>query len=144
MIPFRVLRLNHVAIAMRDAREMIEFYRYTLNLPVSERRAQPEHGVYTTFVEFPGKGSTSIELLEPLLPSSPICQFVEKREGRPGLHHFCFEVDDLAAAIDYWQRERKLQPLGKGPQLGAHGNPVVFLHPKDCQGFLTELEEVKK
>lgn len=99
-------------------------------------KAQPEHGVYTTFVQLP---NTKIELLEELGPTSPIKNFLEKNP-RGGVHHICYEVPSIAEAV----RELKgkgLVPLSE-PKIGAHGNLVVFLHPKDCNGVLTELEEV--
>lgn len=135
---FRVLRLNHIAIATKDSSSLADFYRKVLKLNVSSKVAQPEHGVYTTFVEFPEK-STNIELLEPLGDKSPIAKFIEKSDE--GVHHFCFEVDNLKTALEHVTKNCMICPLGREPKIGAHGNPVIFLHPKDCQGFLTELEE---
>ena len=133
---FKVLCLNHIAIATKNASPLINFYRNVLKLKVSEKLAQPEHGVYTTFVEFP---ETNIELLEPLGSESPIAKFVERSDG--AVHHFCFQVDNLKAALEHVTKTCSIRPLGREPKIGAHGNPVIFLHPKDCQGFLTELEE---
>lgn len=134
---FRILRLNHIAIATKNAGGLVNFYKSVLKLKVSDRVAQPEHGVYTTFVEFPER-STNIELLEPLGDKSPIEKFIERSDG--GVHHFCFEVDNLDAALKHITTTCMITPLGKEPKIGAHGKPVIFLHPKDCQGMLTELE----
>lgn len=137
---FKILRLNHIAIATKKASPLVDFYKKVLKLKVSGRVAQPEHGVYTTFVEFPEE-STNIELLEPLGEKSPIGKFVERTDG--AVHHFCFQVDDLKAAMEHVTKNCNIRPLGREPKIGAHGVPVIFLHPKDCQGFLTELEESK-
>lgn len=133
-------RLNHVALAVPDLEAAAALYRQTLGARLSEPQALPEHGVKIVFVDLP---NTRIELLEPLGENSPIAAFLERRpEG--GMHHLCYEVDDLAAAI----RRLKLEGariLGDGQaMIGAHGNPVVFLHPTDFAGTLIELEEVRK
>jgi methylmalonyl-CoA/ethylmalonyl-CoA epimerase len=121
-----------------DFQKIVGFYKNILNLHVSDRVEQPEHGVWTTFIEFPNKSSTSIELIEPLGDSSPIAKFVEKNDGK--IHHFCFEVDNLDEAIKHIKGSG-ISPISRNPKIGAHGNPVIFLHPKDCLGYLTELEE---
>ena len=130
-------RLNHVAIAVKDLHAAAAVYRTILGASVSEPVAQPEHGVSTIFVVLP---NTKIELLEPLGPHSPIAKFLE-RNADGGIHHICYEVEDILAARD------KLiaggaRVLGSGePKTGAHGKPVLFLHPKDFCGTLVELEQ---
>jgi methylmalonyl-CoA/ethylmalonyl-CoA epimerase len=133
-------RLNHVALAVPDLEATAAVYRQILGARLSEPQALPEHGVTVIFVDLP---NTRIELLEPLGESSPVAAFLQRRpEG--GMHHLCYEVDDLQAAI----RRLKLEGariLGDGePMVGAHGNPVIFLHPKDFAGALIELEEVRR
>lgn len=130
-------RFNHVAIAVPDLAAAIATYRDTLGAEVSAPMAQPEHGVTVVFITLP---NTKVELLEPLGPGSPIAAFLE-RHPAGGVHHLCFEVDDIVAA-----RERLAaagaRVLGDGePKLGAHGKPVIFLHPKDFCGTLVELEQ---
>jgi methylmalonyl-CoA/ethylmalonyl-CoA epimerase len=130
-------RFNHVAIAVPDLAAAIATYRDTLGAEVSAPLAQPEHGVTVVFITLP---NTKVELLEPLGPGSPIAKFLE-RNPAGGVHHLCFEVDDIVAA-----RERLAaagaRVLGDGePKLGAHGKPVIFLHPKDFCGTLVELEQ---
>lgn len=130
-------RLNHVAIAVRDAAAAAQTYRDVLGASVSEPLALPEHGVTTIFVALP---NTKIELLEPLGAASPIGKFLE-RNPDGGIHHICYEVDDIAAARDRL-RAAGARVLGDGePRLGAHGKPVLFLHPKDFSGTLVELEQ---
>jgi methylmalonyl-CoA/ethylmalonyl-CoA epimerase len=131
-------RLNHVAIVVPDLRAGIAVYRDLLGAAVSEPRAQPDHGVTVVFVELP---NTKVELLEPLGDNSPVRGFLE-RNPAGGIHHLCYEVADIIAA-----RDRLIaagaRVLGSGePKLGAHGKPVLFLHPKDFAGTLIELEEV--
>ncbi|MCR9134881.1 MAG: methylmalonyl-CoA epimerase [Alphaproteobacteria bacterium] len=131
-------RLNHVAIAVPDLAAATARYRDGLGARVSEAQALPEHGVTVVFVEL---ANTKIELLEPLGAESPIAAFLEKNAAG-GMHHVCYEVDDIIAA-----RDRLLaggsRVLGDGePKIGAHGNPVLFLHPKDFCGTLVELEQV--
>jgi methylmalonyl-CoA/ethylmalonyl-CoA epimerase len=130
-------RLNHVAIAVRDLAAAAKLYRETLGAEVSAPQPLPEHGVTTVFVTLP---NTKIELLEPLGDNSPIAKFLE-RNPDGGIHHLCYEVDDVRAA----SRQLKAQGarvLGDGePKTGAHGKPVLFLHPKDFTGTLVELEE---
>ncbi len=130
-------RLNHVAIAVPDARAAARMYRDTLGASVSELVEQPDHGVSTIFIELP---NTKIELLEPLGEGSPIAKFLEKNaEG--GIHHICYEVADIHAARDKLHEEGA-RVLGDGePKIGAHGKPVLFLHPKDFCGTLIELEQ---
>ena len=130
-------RLNHVAIAVRDIATAVAVYRDTLGAKVSEKVAQPEHGVSTVFVELP---NTKIELLEPLGEDSPIRKFLEKSPDG-GVHHVCYEVDDIIAARDRL-KAKGARVLGDGePKIGAHGKPVLFLHPKDFAGTLVELEQ---
>lgn len=130
-------RLNHVAIAVPDIEAASRTYRETLGATVSAPVAQPEHGVTTVFVDLP---NTRIELLEPIGEDSPIAGFLA-RNPTGGLHHLCLAVDDIAAACDTL-RQQGARVLGDGrPKIGAHGRPVVFLHPKDFAGTLLELEE---
>ncbi|MGH7060804.1 MAG: methylmalonyl-CoA epimerase [Stellaceae bacterium] len=131
-------RLNHVAIAVADLRAASALYRDALGARVSQPHALPAHGVTVAFVELP---NTRIELIEPLGDASPVSNFLE-RNAAGGMHHLCYEVDDIIAA-----RDRLLaagaRVLGDGePRSGAHGKPVLFLHPKDFCGTLIELEEV--
>ena len=130
-------RLNHVAIAVRDIAKATTVYRDTLGAEVSAKVPQPKHGVSTVFVMLP---NTKIELLEPLGENSPIAKFLEKNaEG--GIHHLCYEVDDIRAATAKLKAEGA-RVLGDGePKIGAHGKPVLFLHPKDFCGTLVELEQ---
>lgn len=130
-------RLNHVAIAVKDLAAATAVYRDTLGGRVSDAVAQPDHGVTTVFVELP---NTKIELLEPLGEGSPIAKFLE-RNPDGGIHHLCYEVDDILAARDRLVRDGA-RVLGTGePRIGAHGKPVLFLHPKDFCGTLVELEQ---
>ena len=131
-------RLNHVAIAVRDIDAASKVYRDTLVADVSGRVPLPEHGVTTVFVTLP---NTKIELLEPLGENSPIAKFLE-RNADGGIHHICYEVDDIIAARDHLTGNGA-RVLGDGtPKIGAHGKPVLFLHPKDFCGTLIELEQV--
>ena len=130
-------RLNHVAIAVRDLAKATAVYRDTLGAEVSDPLPQPEHGVTVVFITLP---NTKIELLEPLGENSPIAKFLEKSPDG-GIHHVCYEVDDILAARDRLKAEGA-RVLGDGtPKIGAHGKPVLFLHPKDFCGTLTELEQ---
>jgi methylmalonyl-CoA/ethylmalonyl-CoA epimerase len=130
-------RLNHVAIAVPDARAAAAQYRDTLGATVSDLVAQPDHGVSTVFIELP---NTKIELLEPLGDASPIAKFLEKNADG-GIHHVCYEVADIHAARDKLVA-MGARILGDGePKIGAHGKPVLFLHPKDFCGTLIELEQ---
>ena len=131
-------RLNHVAIAVTNLAAATALYRNALGARVSVPQAMPEHGVTVVFVELP---NSKVELLEPLGPGSPIAKFLE---GNPngGMHHICYEVADLAAAREKLQGQGA-RVLGDGnPKIGAHGKPVLFLHPKDFGGVLIELEQV--
>jgi len=130
-------RLNHVAIAVKDVAKAASLYRDTLGAEISAAVAQPEHGVTTVFVILP---NTKIELLEPLGEASPIAKFLERMPDG-GIHHLCYEVDDIAAARDHLKAQG-VRVLGDGePKIGAHGKPVLFLHPKDLCGTLIEIEE---
>ena len=130
-------RLNHVAIAVRDIAKASEVYRKTLGAQVSAAVPQPAHGVTTVFITLP---NTKIELLQPLGADSPIAKFLE-RNPDGGIHHVCYEVGDILAARDRLKAEGA-RVLGDGtPKIGAHGKPVLFLHPKDFCGTLVELEQ---
>ena len=131
-------RLNHVAIAVPDLKSGIATYANVLGAKVSEPQDLPEHGVTVVFVELP---NTKIELLEVLGDASPIAPFLE-RNPSGGIHHICYEVEDILASRDKLVSEGA-RVLGDGePKIGAHGKPVLFLHPKDFCGTLTELEQV--
>ena len=130
-------RLNHVAIAVPDLTKGIEIYRGTLGAKVSAPQAELAHGVTVVFVEL---ANTKIELLEPLGEASPIKGFLEKNPAG-GIHHICYEVADILAARDQLVKAGA-RVLGDGtPKTGAHGKPVLFLHPKDFCGTLVELEQ---
>jgi len=130
-------RLNHVAIVVPDIGAASGLYRRVLGARVSEPQALPEHGVTVVFVELP---NTRIELLQPLGDASPVSGFLE-RNPAGGMHHICYEVDDIIAARDRLAAEGA-RVLGDGePRLGAHDKPVLFLHPKDFCGTLIELEQ---
>jgi methylmalonyl-CoA/ethylmalonyl-CoA epimerase len=130
-------RLNHVAIAVPDITKAANVYRGSLGAKVSDAVPQPEHGVTTVFIELP---NTKIELLEPLGADSPIAKFLE-RNPDGGMHHICYEVDDIIAARDKL-KANGARVLGNGePRIGAHGKPVLFLHPKDFFGTLVEIEQ---
>jgi methylmalonyl-CoA/ethylmalonyl-CoA epimerase len=130
-------RLNHVAIAVPDLRAAAAKYRAVLGAEVSEPVPLPEHGVTTVFVTLP---NSKIELIAPLGDNSPIVRFLE-RNPEGGIHHLCFEVKDIRAARDRLKAQGA-RVLGDGePKTGAHGKPVLFLHPKDFCGTLVEIEE---
>ncbi|KAJ2557107.1 hypothetical protein EV175_001551 [Coemansia sp. RSA 1933] len=130
-------RLNHVAIAVPDMEQASAFWRDVMQASkVSASVAMPEHGVYTVFVEL---GNTKIELLHPHGGNSPIAGFLEKNKNG-GIHHICINVTNIAAALDSLHA-RGVRALSESPKIGAHGLPVVFLHPKDCGGVLVELEQ---
>ncbi len=130
-------RLNHVAIAVPNLKDASELYRQTLGADVSEPVPQPAHGVTVVFVTLP---NTKIELLEPLGEASPIKGFLEKNPSG-GIHHVCYEVEDIIQARDRLKAQGA-RILGDGePKIGAHGKPVLFLHPKDFTGTLLELEQ---
>jgi methylmalonyl-CoA/ethylmalonyl-CoA epimerase len=129
--------LNHVAIVVPDLVAAAAKYRDTLGARVSAPVPLPEHGVTTVFVELP---NAKIELIEPLGDGSPIAKFLE-RNAEGGIHHLCYEVGDIRAARDQL-KAAGARVLGDGePRIGAHGKPVLFLHPKDFNGTLIEIEE---
>ncbi|WP_339758915.1 methylmalonyl-CoA epimerase [uncultured Hoeflea sp.] len=131
-------RLNHVAIAVPDLAAASAQYRTMLGAEVTEPQVLPEHGVTVVFINLP---NTKIELLEPLSEASPIAAFLAKNPSG-GMHHVCYEVEDILAARDRLKAEGA-RVLGDGePKLGAHNKPVLFLHPKDFNGTLIELEQV--
>jgi methylmalonyl-CoA/ethylmalonyl-CoA epimerase len=131
-------RLNHVAIAVKNIAAASATYRDTLGAKVSDPIAQPAHGVTVVFIELP---NTKIELLEPLGENSPIAKFLEKNPDG-GMHHVCYEVEDILAARDKL-KAGGARVIGDGnPKTGAHGKPVLFLHPKDFNGVLVEVEQV--
>jgi methylmalonyl-CoA/ethylmalonyl-CoA epimerase len=131
-------RLNHVAIAVKDIAAASEVYRRTLGAEVTAPLQQHEHGVTVVFINLP---NTKIELLEPLGANSPIARFLDKNPDG-GIHHVCYEVADILAARDQL-KAGGARVLGDGtPKIGAHGKPVLFLHPKDFCGTLVELEQV--
>jgi methylmalonyl-CoA/ethylmalonyl-CoA epimerase len=130
-------RLNHVAIAVPDLSAASALYTQALGAQVSEPQALPEHGVKVVFITLP---NTKIELLEPLGNASPIAAFLSKNPAG-GMHHICYEVDDIVSARDHLLASGS-RILGDGvPKIGAHGKPVIFLHPKDFNGVLVELEQ---
>ena len=131
-------RLNHVAIAVPDLEAASNQYKGALGAKVGAPQDEPDHGVTVVFIELP---NTKIELLYPLGEHSPINGFLEKNPSG-GIHHVCYEVDDIIGARDSLVASG-LRVLGNGePKIGAHGKPVIFLHPKDMNGVLTELEQV--
>ena len=130
-------RLNHVAIVVPDLAAATALYRDTMGATVSEAVDQPDHGVTTVFIELP---NTKIELLHPLGDNSPVAAFLAKNPSG-GMHHVCYEVDDIDEAVAR-VTAGGMRVLGDGkPRIGAHGKPVVFLHPKDACGTLVELEQ---
>lgn len=131
-------RVNHIAIAVPNLTVATASYRDTLGAVVSQPQALPEHGVTVVFVELP---NTKVELLEPLGAASPIAAFLEKNPAG-GMHHICYEVDDILAARDRLMASGARVLGGGEPKIGAHGKPVLFLHPKDFFGALIELEQV--
>lgn len=131
-------RLNHVAIAVPDLQAAAAQYANTLGAKVGAPQDEPDHGVTVVFIELP---NTKVELLCPLGENSPIQGFLDKNPSG-GIHHMCFEVEDILAARDRLKAEGA-RVLGNGePKIGAHGKPVLFLHPKDFNGCLIELEQV--
>lgn len=131
-------RLNHVAIAVPDLEAACAQYKTALGANVGAPQDEPDHGVTVVFIELP---NTKIELLYPLGDNSPIAGFLEKNPSG-GIHHICYEVEDILAARDQLQ-ESGARVLGsEEPKIGAHGKPVLFLHPKDFNGCLVELEQV--
>lgn len=138
MEPAMIGRLNHVAIAVPDLTAAADQYRNTLGAKVNPPQDEPDHGVTVVFIELP---NTKIELLFPLGENSPIQGFLDKNPSG-GIHHICYEVDDILAARDHLIASGA-RVLGAGaPKIGAHGKPVLFLHPKDFNGCLIELEQV--
>jgi methylmalonyl-CoA/ethylmalonyl-CoA epimerase len=131
-------KLNHVALAVPDLDKAAGAYRETLGARVSPPKPEPDHGVTVVFVELP---NTKIELLHPLGGNSPIAKYLE-RNPDGGMHHLCYEVEDIIAARDQL-KAKGARVLGDGnPKIGAHGKPVLFLHPKDFAGTLIEIEQV--
>lgn len=131
-------KLNHVAIVVPDLAKATATYRDSLGATVSAPQQLPEHGVTVVFVELP---NTKVELLEPLGENSPIAKFLE-RNADGGMHHICYDVEDIIAARDQLIATGA-RVLGSGePKIGAHGKPVLFLHPKDFCGCLIEIEEI--
>ncbi|MCR9150250.1 MAG: methylmalonyl-CoA epimerase [Rhodobacteraceae bacterium] len=131
-------RLNHVAIAVPDLAAAAEQYRAVLGADVGPPQDEPDHGVTVVFITLP---NTKIELLHPLGEGSPIAGFLEKNPAG-GIHHICYEVEDILDARDRL-KAGGARVLGSGePKIGAHGKPVLFLHPKDFNGCLVELEQV--
>ena len=130
-------RFNHVAIAVKDVKAASAIYRDILGADVSDVHPVPEHGVNVVFVNLP---NTKIEFIEPINQDSPIAKFVENNPGG-AIHHICFEVKDILAARDQL-KAKGARVIGNGePKIGAHGKPVLFLHPKDFLGTLTEIEQ---
>lgn len=134
---WNVLKVNHIAVATKDLDKSVKFYKDILGAKTSDPVPMPEHGVTTVFVELL---NTKIELLLPFGNQSPIENFLEKNISG-GMHHICLEVDNIENAVDDL-KAKKVRLLGDKPKIGAHGKPVIFLHPKDCGGVLIELEEV--
>jgi methylmalonyl-CoA/ethylmalonyl-CoA epimerase len=131
-------RLNHIAIAVPDLATAVAQYAGALGARVGPPQDLPDHGVTVVFIDLP---NTKVELLAPLGPASPIAGFLAKNPGG-GMHHVCYEVPDIIAARDRL-RSAGARVLGAGePRIGAHGKPVLFLHPRDFNGCLIELEEV--
>ncbi|ESP00342.1 hypothetical protein LOTGIDRAFT_140877, partial [Lottia gigantea] len=133
---WKVGKINHVAMAVPNMEKAASMYRDVLGAKVSEKMPQEEHGVYTVFVEL---GETKIELLHPLGDESPIQNFLDKNKSG-GMHHICIEVDNIEEAIKD-MKAKNIRTLTPTSKIGAHGKPVIFLHPKDCNGVLVELEE---
>ena len=130
-------RLNHVAIAVKDAEKAANIYGAAFGAEISRAMPLPEHGVITVFVTLP---NTKIEFIQPLGENSPIAKFLE-RNAEGGIHHLCYEVPDIMASRDILIKEGA-RVLGDGkPTVGAHGKPVLFLHPKDFSGALVEIEQ---
>ena len=130
-------RLNHIAIAVPNLENASQVYKETLGAIVSEPVPMPDHGVTTVFVELP---NTKIELIEPLGEESPISAFI-KKHPKGGMHHVCFEVDDIFQARDQMIALGATIVGAKEPAIGAHNKPVIFMHPKDFLGTLIELEQ---
>lgn len=134
---WKVLGLNHVAIATNNVDKASNIYKNILKMETSNSQSLPEHGVNTIFIN---TNNTKLELLDPVDgEKSPIWGFLEKNKSG-GIHHLCLEVDDINAAIQDLKKNG-IRLLGNEPKIGAHGKPVIFLHPKDCNGVLIELEQ---
>tara|TARA_R110002073_G_scaffold72841_1_gene178394 strand:- start:29 stop:433 length:405 start_codon:yes stop_codon:yes gene_type:complete len=131
-------RLNHVAIAVPDLEAASAQYRDTLGAHVNPPQDEPDHGVTVVFIDLP---NTKVELLHPLGEGSPIAGFLEKNPSG-GIHHICYEVEDILAARDRLVAAGARVLGGGEPKIGAHGKPVLFLHPKDFTGTLVELEQI--
>ena len=130
-------KLNHIAIAVPNIKEAAEQYKNIFGAKVSDPVEQPDHGVTTVFIDL---GNTKIELLEKLGEGSPIENFINKNP-KGGMHHICIEVEDINDAVQKLN-DHEIAITGSGkPKIGAHGKPVVFLHPKSCNGTMIELEE---
>jgi methylmalonyl-CoA/ethylmalonyl-CoA epimerase len=138
MEPLMIGRLNHVAIAVPDLEAAAAQYRTTLGADVGPAQDEPDHGVRVVFITLP---NTKIELLYPLNDASPIMGFLAKNPSG-GIHHMCYEVDDILAARDRLLADGARVLGDSTPKIGAHGKPVLFLHPKDFNGCLIELEQV--
>ncbi|XP_003743307.1 methylmalonyl-CoA epimerase, mitochondrial [Galendromus occidentalis] len=132
---FKITRLNHVSVATNAVDKQRTFWSDVMGLQVSSETPQPDHGVTTVFVSL---DNTKLELLEPM-ERSPISAFLKQNKDG-GMHHLCLEVDNIRAAMEHVQK-CGVRCLNSEPEIGAHGKPVVFLHPKDCGGVLIELEE---
>lgn len=133
---WKIGKINHVAIAVPDMDKATALFRDVLGADVSDKHPQPDHGVYTVFIEL---GDTKLELLNPMGDNSPIQNFLDKNKNG-GMHHICIEVDNIKEAMKD-VKEKGIRLLSSEAKIGAHGKPVVFLHPKDCNGVLVELEE---
>mmetsp|Transcript_10235 Transcript_10235/g.23333 ORF Transcript_10235/g.23333 Transcript_10235/m.23333 type:complete len:166 (-) Transcript_10235:49-546(-) len=136
-VPWKVGRLNHIAVAVPELEGPVKLYRDVMGAEVSQPEDLPDHGVTVVFVNLP---NTKLELLLPLGANSPIAGFIKKNPSG-GMHHVCLEVQDIAAALTTL-KAAGVRAIDPKPKIGAHGNPVVFLHPKDCGGVLVELEQV--
>ncbi|GBM57602.1 Methylmalonyl-CoA epimerase, mitochondrial [Araneus ventricosus] len=134
---WHVIRANHVAIATSDIQQSVKLYEDVLGIKTSQAVPQPDHGVTTVFIEL---SNMKLELLHPLGDKSPIEKFLQKSPNG-GMHHICLEVDNIENAVKDL-KEKNIRLLSDEPKIGAHGKPVIFLHPKDCNGVLIELEQV--
>lgn len=134
---WKIGNLSHVAIAVTDLDKSMELYKNAFGAKVSEKLDLPEHGVTTAFVDL---GETKIELLHPLGKKSPIKNFLDKNKNG-GIHHICIVVDDIEKAMQNL-RSKKIRLLSEKAKIGAHGKPIIFAHPKDCDGVLVEFEQV--
>jgi methylmalonyl-CoA/ethylmalonyl-CoA epimerase len=136
--PYAVTGLSHIAIAVPDLSAAAEHYRRAFGAQVSQAVAKADQGVTVVFVQLP---NLCIELIQPLIEGNSVAKFLLKHP-KGGIHHICLAVDDIAAATDYLSSEVKVSPVGSGtPRVGAAGDPILFLHPKDNHGVLIELEQ---